>query len=689
MTIDRYALVARHNPRNQRIDPYAPLSVGNGSFAFTGDVTGLQTFPDAYTGGIPLCTMAEWGWHESPYSPSKRRLELAEIEYQPYDTGGRQVRYPTRKDGQEEAYHWLRMNPHKFHLGRIGLRIELQSGEPANPSDIAGVDQSLDLWRGMLHSRFAVEGAEVETWTCCHPERDILAFSIRTPLIKAGRIKIAISFPYPSPDITGADWHAPGRHTTAVMEASSDTVELLRVADDTRYFVRIASAARVRIARTAQHEFLIEPLGDGEAVSFVVSFAPLQHREPLPSFENVASASERHWEAFWSEGGAVELAGSTDPRAEELERRVVLSQYLTAIQCSGSMPPQETGLTCNSWYGKFHLEMHWWHAAHFALWGRARLLERSMWWYHSILERARRVAQEQGYKGARWPKMVAYDGRESPSPIGPLLIWQQPHPIYYAELIYRSRPTQQTLDMYKELVFESATFMASYAARGERSGRYHLGPPLIPAQENHPPHTTVDPVFELEYWRFGLEVANEWRTRLGMAAEPKWAEVARGLGPLPVHDGVYMAHARCPDTFTKFNRDHPSMLGALGILPGRLVDLDVMGRTLDRVRTLWRYEAMWGWDFPMIAMTAARLGLPELAVDALMCDSPKNTYLPNGHNRQVTRNDLPLYLPGNGGLLMAVGMMTAGWDGAPTDEAPGFPKDGSWSVRSEGLSQMP
>ena len=34
------------------------------------------------------------------------------------------------------------------------------------------------------------------------------------------------------------------------------------------------------------------------------------------------------------------------------------------------MPPQETGLTCNSWYGKFHLEMHYWHAAHFASWGR-------------------------------------------------------------------------------------------------------------------------------------------------------------------------------------------------------------------------------------------------------------------------------------------------------------------------------
>jgi hypothetical protein len=40
-------------------------------------------------------------------------------------------------------------------------------------------------------------------------------------------------------------------------------------------------------------------------------------------------------------------------------------------------------------------------------------------------------------------------------------------------------------------------------------------------------------------------------------------------------------------------------------------------------------------------------------------------------------------------LLAAVAMMAAGWDGAPDFEAPGFPKDGNWVVRHEGLFQMP
>ena len=43
--IDRHALVTRHNVTINKPDPLAPLSLGNGEFAFTADITGLQTFP--------------------------------------------------------------------------------------------------------------------------------------------------------------------------------------------------------------------------------------------------------------------------------------------------------------------------------------------------------------------------------------------------------------------------------------------------------------------------------------------------------------------------------------------------------------------------------------------------------------------------------------------------------------------
>jgi hypothetical protein len=153
------------------------------------------------------------------------------------------------------------------------------------------------------------------------------------------------------------------------------------------------------------------------------------------------------------------------------------------------------------------------------------------------------------------------------------------------------------------------------------------------------------------------------------------------LSPLPERNGVYLAHENCPETYTERNVDHPSMLGALGMLPGTDVDRETMRRTLFKVMKEWQWDRTWGWDYPLTAMTAARLGETKLAVDALLMTTEKNRYLPNGHNWQ--RANLPCYLPGNGGLLYAIAMMAGGWQGAPSRHAPGFPVDGSWMVRWE------
>jgi hypothetical protein len=111
--IDRRALVARHHPVVTAFDPLAPLSVGNGEFAFTADPTGLQSFPALYEKSMPLCTQSQWGWHSHPLPPglSPDALRLA-----PYDTFGRSVGYPTSSTGQKELFDWLRENPHRLRL---------------------------------------------------------------------------------------------------------------------------------------------------------------------------------------------------------------------------------------------------------------------------------------------------------------------------------------------------------------------------------------------------------------------------------------------------------------------------------------------------------------------------------------------------------------------------------------------
>jgi hypothetical protein len=94
---------------------------------------------------------------------------------------------------------------------------------------------------------------------------------------------------------------------------------------------------------------------------------------------------------------------------------------------------------------------------------------------------------------------------------------------------------------------------------------------------------------------------------------------------------------------------------AMGYLPGKLADAQTMRRTYQKVLESWKFSDTWGWDYGMMAMTAARLGDRKLAMEALLMDTPKNRWLPNGHTWQ--RENLPVYLPSNGALLSAVAMM--------------------------------
>lgn len=679
--IDRRALVARHVPVVRTVDPFSVLSVGNGGFAFTADVTGLQTFPDAYP-DVPLATQSEWGWHSFP-NPEGYTLADAQTLY---DAHGRPVPYADQQFS--DAGQWLRQSPHRLSLARIGFDLRRADGTPALPDDLHDIEQRLDLWTGLLTSRFRLDDQLLVVQTCVHPEQDVLAIRIEGDLDVARRA-LRLAFPYGAPVHTGnpAVWDLPDRHRTEMVRDGAMAATWNRTLDADGYAVRAQWSDGGTVEQDGGHTFQITAAPGTQRFELVVAFAPDRPADHLPSVEATQTAAANYWNTFWTTGGAVDLSGSTDPRATELERRIVLSQYLTAIQCAGHLPPQETGLTFNSWHGKFHLEMHWWHAVHFALWSRLPLLERSLPWYREILLRAQETARMQGYEGARWPKMIGPDGRESPSTIGVFLIWQQPHPIYYAELVYRARPEPAVLETYRDVVFETAAFMASYPFWDEAGQRYVLGPPLIPAQELHPPRTTFNPTFELAYWRFGLEAAQRWRERLGLPREEAWDHVLAHLSELPMRDGLYTNAESDPDTFTDIEkrRDHPTLLGAYGFVGSPDVDPEIMRRTLHRVMEDWQWEETWGWDYPLVAMTATRLGEPEIALDALLMDTEKNRHLPNGHNYQ--REGLTIYLPGNGGLLAAVAMMAAGWEDGPDTHAPGFPAEG-WSVQWEGLQRF-
>jgi hypothetical protein len=637
--------------------------------------------------------MSTWGFHSYAGAPSntdKLRLET-------FTCGdGRIVGYMSDPAGQERLYHGLRVNPHRFHLGNIGLGFaSLKRGGSSNlPFDtdllaqITHMEQSLDLYTGLLTSNFAYRRNKVEVLTTVHPEMDALSIRIHSPLLREGELGLSIQFPYGSHEMTGAGWNAEELHHSHLVPDGDSRFVITRNMDDIDYtcIVECFSDNSLQCDHQGTHAWNFTTCN--ETLEITILFTKDAVAQTLPSFEATREDCCRYWKDFWHSGAAVSFEGSHDVRAMELERRVVLSQYLLAIQSLGSLPPAETGLTCNSWYGKFHLEMHPWHSLHTVFWGRPALLERSLSWYETILSGAKERARSQGYRGARWPKMTDPSGNDSPSNIGTLLCWQQPHLLLLVEALYRVDGDTRVLQRYRELVEETVTFMVDYLQWDNGNKRHVLGPPLIPVQENHAPNDTLNPIFEIEYWRWAIKIAVKWKERLKEDIPNKWIEVLNSLSlpPLDADSKRYLAHERCTDTYGHYATDHPSAVLPFALIPGPSIDRTVMNRTIDTVLDTWKMESLWGWDFPVLAMTFARLGRPGDAIEMLLLDSPKNTYRKNGHNAQVGHDALPLYLPGNGALLLAVAMMCAGWDGEE-QLTPGFPSDGTWTVTHEGFSR--
>ena len=685
--IDRFGLVSRHNILVEQPDTLASLSVGNGEFAFTTDLTGLQTFYKEYENGVTLGTQSNWGWHTFPNTENYQLSECTNYS----DYQGRKVPYLVQFSGNGRdaaAANYFRENPQRLQLGIIRLLLKKADGSEVKITDIQNPKHRLNLWEGRISSEFSVEGQPVKVEVFCHQQKDLISAKITSPLIEKGQLKVEWIFPYAVAVNThsGYDFASPEKHQSKLEKTGDRSAKIIRKLDNDHYQVKLGWEGKTTLEETEKHHFVLSSKS-GNMLEFSCLFSSEDKPEPLPTFAETENNNLESWKKFWETSGVVDFSACTDSRAPELERRFVLSQYLTKIQNSGSLPPQETGLVYNSWYGKFHLEMHWWHSAHFANWNHPEVLEKQLDWYQTIYQKALETARMQGFKGVRWPKMVGPEGQNSPSSVGSFLIWQQPHIIYLAEQLYCSHPSPEILNKYKDLVFATADFMADFAVPDSTGKVYNLLPPLIPAQEHWKRETTMNPPFELAYWHWALTIAQQWCNRLNRPVDPKWEEVRTKLATPVQENGVYLGIANASDSYSnpKNTTDHPMVTGMVGMLPiWDKIDPKVMRNTLKVVMQMWDWPTTWGWDYPMVALCATRLNEPEIALEALLKDVQKNTYLKNGHNYQSPR--LRIYLPGNGGFLKAIALMCAGWEGCPT-ENPGFPKDGKWNVKWEGLTK--
>jgi hypothetical protein len=678
-SIDRHALVARHEIVVRELDPMGAMAVGNGDFAFNFDVTGLQSFPEYYAKTMPIGILSDWGWHRFP---NPEGFSLDTFKFKTITKHDREFVYPasgTEHPAPAAAY--LRANANRLGSGRIGLEMTHPDGSKVIITDLKNVEERLDLWTGQATCRFEVDGMPVTVRTAVHPDRDEVGTQIDSPLLSVGRLKIRLAFPYPSgsfgPDYQ--DWDHPDLHKTVMTRRGEQSADFKRTVDDAVYSVRTRLSPAASVNETGPHQYAIA--GAVDRLEFSAWFSPRSIDADADTFDAIAGSASDHWAKYWMTGGALDLSGNADPRAAELERRIVLSEYVMAVHDAGALPPQETGLGVNSWYGKFHMEMYWWHAAHWALWGRPELLDKSLVSLNAMLGPGEAMAKRESCQGVKWSKMTDPTGVESPSGVGPVLVWQQPHPIYLAELLWRAKRDQSTLQKYQRIVFETADYMASFVDYDPARKQFVLGPGVSSGDEKHTDVAhNLNPNMELGYWKWTLQIAQQWRTRQGLTPDPKWQNVIDHMATPAVRDGIYPAMEFPVESKPAF-----MSTWLYGVMPGDGIDKEAMRRTLHATTHAEGPGDSVTWGTAMAAMCAARLNEPDLAINLLAGNYDQNPFRASGYT--VRRPEqTPMYMPANGGWLTAVAMMAAGWDGC-SRRAPGFPP--SWKVQYEGLLPLP
>jgi hypothetical protein len=427
----------------------------------------------------------------------------------------------------------------------------------------------------------------------------------------------------------------------------------------------------------------------------------------VPDFNAVVADAAQMWEEFWQPPGAMvdmKAGFALDPRAFELERRTILSLYQLRAQEAGSIMPQESGLLYNSWTGKHHTEMRYWHQTWMPLWQRPELLARSDGWFIDRLANASSHAAFQGYKGARWGKMLGENNHrvlsllywESPNDTNPALVWHQPHIIWMSELQYlASSNPNEVLQRMKDVVLATADFLASFPVYNTVTKRYDLGPPVRSSPEgNEDPLQVYNPAYELVQFNVTLDIANTWRERLGMGRSEEYDTIRMNLAELPLTSmpdvgTVYNGNEAClPNLYTpgatncQALSNHPGVLGALGAMPGDRYNVDTatMNNTLSEIIAHWGWGHCWGWDEPLAALTALRLGRNSDAMDLILLNASTNTYGPTGINQPGSGGrGISAYFPGNGGTLLVVAAMANLTGRVGT----GFPPQ--WGVEVEGF----
>jgi hypothetical protein len=255
-------------------------------------------------------------------------------------THGRLVNYNQPNPAQNDISNWLRENPHRINLATIGFAF---GAETVTEAVLKDKFQVLDMWTGKINSTFVYNGSTVVVETSADSDSDTVAIGVQSDLLNTGSLQIFFDFPYPTKDKFNAPFvgvfNATDQHQTSLQSNGKKAV-IRHDMGATGYNLNLQwdVDAQVSGPTPGTHRYTLKST-NSTRIQLVVNFSPLKG-SPYPTYESVTEASTKWWRNYWSSGAFVDLTGVANPKATEIQRRIIQSQYLVAVNSASSLPPQ-------------------------------------------------------------------------------------------------------------------------------------------------------------------------------------------------------------------------------------------------------------------------------------------------------------------------------------------------------------
>lgn len=585
--------IIKYNLKFNHIDSKNPVTIGNGDFAITLDQTGTQSLYEIYK-DIPLSTMSNKNW----FYKDKKDIKPSYVDGKAY------MLFNLDNDPN---YQINRQYPFKYSFMQILL---YDNDKLIDINNIKDVKQELDLYKGIVTSSFNYKEKINKTISFIYQDHDEFNFKLQSD-----NLNLALKFNYPS--YTKNGYRLDILPNVLVKE---DRITLLY--DD-------KNSLRFKLKSSSNYQIVENTLiFDDNNVSFSLALDEIKEGKLL--------------DEFWKCDNGIIIDN------EELVKKMVLSKYLLHVNSTGIYPPQESGLTYNCWNSKFHLEMHLIHSLWNIYNNHVGDLVKSFDYYLSIMPSSLKRASLNGYKGLRFPKMTGPDGEDSPSNIGPLLIWQAPHILFMLQEIYYLYNKENIIKKYEPLIGGTIDFMISFLTL--KDSKYQMLDPLLEACESIPLDRCQNPSFELEYWRYTLERQPKIDTVLYGHQRYDYMDITSKIITPKEDDGIYLKTYGVIDKYDLY-KDHPTEGFLMSFFKSKIVDKEKMVKTIDYILKNMDLSSYWGWDFPFLGLSLLNCGEIEKSIEVTQLNTINNQYLYNGYNTSP-RDDLKAYLPGNGAFLI-------------------------------------